>query len=155
MILRFINILPNIYWFFIEIDKKKVDNTNIISNRIQQFCKLKQINKLIRLDQDTSYWNKHNMYNAMIQQQIVQMESQKLITYITGKTEQIKNDYFNYNKTLIISNNYTDVAVILFIYLLEDLCSMDYKKSLISIQSKMPTKLIIQNKNTKLLLKKK
>jgi len=155
MILRFINILPNIYWFFIEIDKKKIDNTNIIANRIQQFCKLKQINKLIRLDQDTSYWNKHNMYNAMIQQQIVEMESKKLTNYIIGKVAQIKNDYFNYNKTLIISNNYTDVAIILFIYLLEDLCNMNYKQSLISIQSKMTTKLIFQNKNTKLLLKKK
>ena len=155
MILHFINILPNIYWFFIEIDKKKMENTNIISNRIQQFCKLKKINRLIRLDQDTSYWNKHNMYNAMIQKQIVEMESQKLINYITGKIAQLKSDYFNYNKTLIISNNYTDVAIILFIYLLEDLCNMNYKQSLVSIQSKINTKLTIQNKNTKLLLKKK
>ena len=154
MILRFINILPNIYWFFIEVDKNKLENTNIISNRIQEFCRLKKINKIIRLDQDTSYWNKHNMYNAMIQKQIVEMEIKKLVSYIKAKIEQIKMDYFNYNKTLIISNNYTDVAIILFINLLEDLCSMDFKQSLVSIQSKMPTKLIIQNKNTKLLLKR-
>jgi hypothetical protein len=155
MNLNFVNILPNIYWFYLEIDKDKIENTNIISNRIQDFCKLKGINKLIRLDQDTSYWNKHNIYNEAIQKQIVEMEANKLINYLNSKINQIKQDYLNYNKTLIISNNYTDVAIILFIYLMEEMCNMNYKQSLLSIQSKMNSKLVIQNQNTKLLLQKK
>ena len=155
MKLNFVNILPNIYWFYLEIDKNKIENTNILSNRIQEFCKLKKINKLIRLDQDTSYWNKHNIYNEAIQKQIVEMEANKLINYLNSKINQIKQDYLNYNKTLIISNNYTDVAIILFIYLMEEMCNMNYKQSLLSIQSKMNSKLVIQNQNTKLLLQKK
>ena len=38
--------------------------------------------------------------------------------------------------------------------LLKHLCNMDYKQSLLSIQSKMNSKIVIQNINTKLLLKK-
>ena len=82
------------------------------------------------------------------------MEASKLINYINNKINQIKQDYYNFNKTLIISNNYTDVAIILFIFMLEELCNMNYKQSLLSIQSKMHSKLIIQNQNTKLLLQK-
>lgn len=155
MKLNFVNILPNIYWFYLEIEKNKIENTNIISNRIQDFCKLKGINKLIRLDQDTSYWNKHNIYNEAIQKKIVEMEARKLIEYIKNKVNQIKQDYYNFNRTLIISNNYTDVAIILFIFMMEDMCHMNYKQSIISLQSKMNSKLVIQNQNTKLLLQKK
>ena len=50
MILHFVNILPNIYWFFIGNYEKHINNS-LVSNRIKQFCKLKNINKIIRLDQ--------------------------------------------------------------------------------------------------------
>lgn len=155
MILHFVNILPNIYWFFIEPKKdEKHINNSLVSNRIKEFCNVKNINKIIRLDQDTSYWNKHNMYNAQIQKQILEMEEKKLFDYFEAKTQQILNDYQNFNKTLIISNNNTDTAIALFIYLLKQLCNMNYSQSIISIQSKMKKNISFQNENTKYIIKK-
>ena len=155
MILHFIDILPGVYWFFIEVKKEETHiNNNIVSSRIKAFCKTKNITKIIRLDQDTLYWNKHNMYNAQIQKQILEIEEKKLFTYFQGKTKQIINDYFNYNKTIIISNNHTDTAIALFIYLLKEICNMNYKQSIISIQSKMNTNIHFQNNNTKYIIKK-
>ena len=117
MILHFIDILPGIYWFFIEVNKDENHiNNNIVASRIKTFCNHKNITKIIRLDQDTLYWNKHNMYNVQIQKQILEMEEKKLFTYFQSKTAQIISDYTNYNKTLIISSNHTDTAIALFIY---------------------------------------
>lgn len=153
MNLYFINILPNLYWFYIETGKNSNENNNYISHQIKSFCKKKEINKIIRLDQDTSYWNKFNMYSVDIQKKVFDMETQKIKSYLSTKIAEIIQNYYNYQKTLILSNNHTDTAIILFIYLLRELCNMDYKQSLLSIQSKMNSKLIIQNINTKLLIK--
>lgn len=159
----FLNIFPNIYWFFIDVSNDNNNNhnqdinktiNNFISHKIKQFCKDKDINKIIRLDQDTSYWNKFNMYHVNVQKKIFDMESQKMKQYMETKIAELTQSYFNYQKTLIISNNHTDTGIILFIYLLKHLCNMNYKQSLLSIQSKMNSKLIINNINTKLLLKK-
>ena len=154
MKIHFLNIFPNLYWFFIEVERNNQENNSFISHRIKQFCKDKEINKIVRLDQDTSYWNKFNMYHIDVQKKIFDMESQKMKNYIETKIAELKQYYFNYQKTLIISNNHTDTAIVLFIYLLKHLCNMDYKQSLLSIQSKMNSKIVIQNINTKLLLKK-
>jgi hypothetical protein len=154
MKIHFLNIFPNLYWFFIEVERNNQENNSFISHRIKQFCKDKEINKIVRLDQDTSYWNKFNMYHIDVQKKIFDMESQKMKNYIETKIAELKQYYFNFQKTLIISNNHTDTAIILFIYLLKHLCNMDYKQSLLSIQSKMNSKIVIQNINTKLLLKK-
>ena len=154
MKIHFLNIFPNLYWFFIEVERNNQENNSFISHRIKQFCKDKEINKIVRLDQDTSYWNKFNMYHIDVQKKIFDMESQKMKNYIETKIAELKQYYLNFQKTLIISNNHTDTAIILFIYLLKHLCNMDYKQSLLSIQSKMNSKIVIQNINTKLLLKK-
>lgn len=154
MKIHFLNIFPNLYWFFIEVERNNQENNSFISHRIKQFCKDKEINKIVRLDQDTSYWNKFNMYHIDVQKKIFDMESQKMKNYIETKITELKQYYFNFQKTLIISNNHTDTAIVLFIYLLKHLCNMDYKQSLLSIQSKMNSKIVIQNINTKLLLKK-
>ena len=82
------------------------------------------------------------------------MEEKKLLDYFEGKTQQILNDYNNFNKTLIISNNNTDTGIALFIYLLKQLCNMNYSQSIISIQSKMKTNISFQNQNTKYIIKK-
>ena len=155
MILHFINILPNIYWFFIEITKNETTiNNNIISTKIKEFCKNKNITKIIRLDQDTSYWNKHNIYNAQMQQKILEIEETKLFTYFQNKTRQLINDYYSYNKTIIISNNHTDTGIAFLIYLLKEICDMNYTQSIISIQSKMNKNISFFNNNKKYIIKK-
>ena len=53
---------------------------------------------------------------------------EKTIRLFESKTQQILNDYHNFNKTLIISNNNTDTGIALFIYLLKQLCNMNYSK---------------------------
>ena len=64
----FVEILPNIYWTYIFIKQDNIISKNLIQiqSDIKKFAKLKKISKIIRLDNDTSFWNINNEYNIEI-----------------------------------------------------------------------------------------
>ena len=153
MIIHFVNILPNLYWVFIEVKKDNKISSHLILNRIKQFCQLKKIDKIIRIDKDTHYWENKEKFIKEIYQQIQERNIKNIIQYCEIKSIELKQHYYDNNKILLITNNNIDSSIILFIYLFKYLSNMNWKQTLQSIQSKMSIPLIIKHDITKQLIK--
>ena len=139
---------------FIELKSsdKKISH-ELILNRIKKFCKLKKIDKIIRIDNDTSYWTNDEKYIQEIFEKIQERNIKKIIEYSENKCIEIKQNYFNNKKILIMTNNNIDTSIILFTYMFKYIANMNWKQSITSLQSKVPIPLIIKNNLTKQIIK--
>ena len=144
----FVEILPNIYWTYIFIKQDNIISKNLIQiqSDIKKFAKLKKISKIIRLDNDTSFWNINNEYNIEIKKKILEMNSKKLLDYVNSKVLELKQEYAQNNKVLIISNNNIETAIALFLILFKSIADMGFEHSIQSLQSKIHTPLKFSTK---------
>jgi len=142
---HFIELLPNIYWFYIYKNTNDIKSTNVmeIQNNIKKFHSYKNIQRVIRLDDDTKFWLQNKDYTAEIKRKIREIENQKLLNYLNQKIKEIKILYVSGKSVLIISNNNIDTAIGLFILLFKNFANMDCKHSILSIQSKVKTPITI------------
>ena len=143
----FIELLPNIYWVYIYKNNNslKSKTVNEIQNDIKKFHKIKKIQNLIRLDNDTSFWSNNKQYTIEIRNKKIAMQNNKLLEYIKIKINEIKQLYYSNKSILIISNNNIDTAIAFFILLFKTIANMDCKHSILSIQSKMKTPINVSN----------
>ena len=144
----FTEILPNIYWFYIykspNNQNKLVNNSvNQIQNNIKKFCSLKHIEKIIRLDTETSFWTKKKDYSIEIRRKLVEMDNKKLLEYYKKQLIQLKQLYYNNKKLLLISSNNIDTGIGLFLYLFKNIANMAVNHSLLSLKSKMKTSITL------------
>lgn len=138
---HFVEILPNIYWVYLHKNGNNLvsKTINTIQNNIKKFHEYKNIQKVIRLDSDTQFWSNHKQYTFEIRKKLIEIQNQKLLKYIQLKNNEIKSLYYSFKPILLISSNNIDTAIGLFILLFKFLANMNYKHSILSIQSKMKT----------------
>ncbi len=141
----FVELLPNIYWFYIYKNTNTIKSSNVmeIQNNIKKFHSYKNIQQVIRLDDDTKFWLQNKNYSEEIKGKIREIENQKLLNYFHQKIKEIKILYVSGKSVLIISNNNIDTAIGLFILLFKIFANMDCKHSILSIQSKVKTPITI------------
>ena len=141
----FVELLPNIYWFYIYKNVNTIKSTNVMEmqNNIKKFHSYKNIQQVIRLDDDTKFWLQNKDYTAEIKGKIREIENKKLLDYFNQKIKEIKMLYVSGKSVLIISNNNIDTSIGLFILLFKNLANMDCIHSILSIQSKVKTPITI------------
>lgn len=156
MKLFFVNIFPNIYLFYFQTLKENNHKVNkpFILNKLSEFIKKNNIDKIIKINEETSFWFRNEQYINQIESQLESIESDKLFEYYNLKIKELKNDYYSNKKVLIISTNNIDISIGLFILFFKIKCNMNYKKALESIQSKLHSKIFLSNK-MKLFIKNK
>ena len=148
MKLFFVNIFPNIYLFYFQTLKENNHQVNkpFIINKLSQFINKNNIDKVIKINEETSFWFRNNQYINQIEKQLEHIESDKLYEYYNLKIKELKNDYYDNKNVLIISTNNIDISIGLFILYFKINCNMDYKKAVESIQSKLHSKIFLSNK---------
>ena len=156
MNLYFVNLFPNIYLFYFQTLKEnnhKVDKSLILS-KLSQFINKKNIEKIIKINEETKFWFRNEKYENKIESQLEYIEIEKLLEYYNIKCKELKNNYYNNKNTLIISTNNIDISTGLFILFLKNNCNMDYKKAIECIESKLATKLFLSSKMKQFIKKK-
>lgn len=156
MNLYFVNIFPGIYLFYFQTLKEnnhKVNKSLIIS-KLSQFIQKKNIEKIIKINEDTKFWFRNEQYENAIESQLEYIEIEKLLEYYNIKIKELKNNYYENKNTLIISTNNIDISTGLFILFLKNNCNMDYKKAIQCIESKLATKLFLSSKMKQFIKKK-
>ena len=156
MNLYFVNLFPNIYLFYFQTLKENNHNVDksLILSKLSQFIKKKNIDNVIKINEETKFWFRNEKYESKIESQLEYIEIEKLLEYYNIKCKELKNNYYNNKNTLIISTNNIDISTGLFILFLKNNCNMDYKKAIECIESKLATKLFLSSK-TKQFIKKK
>jgi len=91
----FVELLPNIYWFYIYKNANTIKSTNVMEmqNNIKKFHSYKNIQQVIRLDDDTKFWLQNKDYTAEIKGKIREIENKKLLNYFNQKIKEIKTKY--------------------------------------------------------------
>jgi len=148
MKLFFVNIFPNIYLFYFQTLKENNYQVNkpFILNKLSKFINKNNIDKIIKINEEASFWFRNDQYINQIEKQLEHIESDKLFEYYNLKIKELKNDYYDNKNVLIISTNNIDISIGLFILFFKINCNMNYKKAIESIQSKLHSKIFISNK---------
>ena len=109
---KFITILPNIWFTYFEISPIHTDaDVASISTTIKKFCIDRGIQKMIRCDKDVNYWNQSNKYINDIKTQMMNDEIGMLVKYYNTKINEIHGNYVNHLPTLIISNSQLEISI--------------------------------------------
>ena len=140
----FTEILPNIYWFYIYKSQNNqnnlVNNTvNQIQNNVKKFCVLKKIEKVIRLDTETSFWSKNKNFSIEIRRKLIELDNKKLLDYYKKQLIELKQLYYDNKKVLLISSNNIDTAIGFFLFIFKNIANMSINHSILSLKSKMKT----------------
>ena len=135
---NFLNILPYIWisYFTNNNDISKQNKINSINN-IKKFIKIRQFEKILRLDQETSFWTTKNEYISDIKNSI-DVKNRENLLLVYEKYIRIINSNFLENKlTLIISPLNSELFIGLLIMFFKKKTELPINKIYISIVSKL------------------
>lgn len=147
-IITFSMFLPSIW--FCHIDKKNKIHMDIQSS-LYKFCKEKNIDKVLRMDNDITYWNISDKYTGDNKTQMKLKELKKLYEYYCDKIKLIDKCYTNDTVLLIISHDKLELLYGLFVCFMIKYADLPLNKSMMSAKNKIGLTIQISRKLTDLL----
>ena len=112
----FINILPNIYWFYN--NPSNPNSTNDYKIEMRKFVETNNIKSVIELDENLGFWQKSSSYINEIKVQMEKDEFAKLLAILKKLNDLIKNSYTT-NIPFVISTynqKYIEIGLAIWIY---------------------------------------
>jgi len=112
----FINILPNIYWFYN--NPSNPNSTNDYKIEMRKFVESNNIKSVIELDENLGFWQKSSSYINEIKIQMEKNEFSKLLAILKKINNLVKNAYTT-NESYIIStygDKYIEIGLAIWIY---------------------------------------
>ena len=112
----FINILPNIYWFYN--NPSNPNSTNDYKIEMRKFVETNNIKSVIELDENLGFWQKSSSYINEIKIQMEKDEFSKLLAILKKINNLVKNAYTT-NESYIIStygDKYIEIGLAIWIY---------------------------------------
>jgi len=112
----FINILPNIYWFYN--NPSNPNSTNDYKIEMRKFVESNNIKSVIELDENLGFWQKSSSYINEIKIQMEKDEFSKLLAILKKINNLVKNAYTT-NESYIIStygDKYIEIGLAIWIY---------------------------------------
>ncbi len=112
----FINILPNIYWFYN--NPSNPYSTNDYKIEMRKFVETNNIKSVIELDENLGFWQKSSSYINEIKIQMEKDEFAKLLAILKKINNLVKNAYTT-NESYIIStygDKYIEIGLAIWIY---------------------------------------
>lgn len=132
----FLNILPYIWIsYFINKDITTQNKTNSI-HLIKKFIKVKGFDKILRLDQETSFWNMKENYIFDIKTSIEEKNRQNLLSIYKNYIKIIKKNYNDGILTLIICPMNNELIIGLLLLFFKEMTELPISKLYPSIISK-------------------
>ena len=132
----FLNILPYIWIsYFINKDITTQNKTNSI-HLIKKFIKVKGFDKILRLDQETAFWNMKENYIFDIKTSIEEKNRQNLLSIYKNYIKIIKKNYNDGILTLIICPMNNELIIGLLLLFFKEMTELPISKLYPSIISK-------------------
>ena len=122
-----------------------------IQSSLYKFCKEKNIDKVLRMDNDITYWNISDKYTGDNKTQMKLKELKKLYEYYCDKIKLIDKCYTNDTVLLIISHDKLELLYGLFVCFMIKYADLPLNKSMMSAKNKIGLTIQISRKLTDLL----
>ena len=136
-------ILPNIWWIYTD------NNTELTIDEQQflnKFTSHHKINSCIKIDKYCNFWNRSNQFIFDIKKQIEKHEEDSLKKLCINISKIMMNNYINSTKTLVYSNKYNDLCLIIWVYLFKAYADIPYINIIDSLVLKLKTTIVIGEK---------
>lgn len=140
--------LPNIWWGYTQ-----MNSTHQIDKMyLNKFTNYHKISELIKIDDYVSFWNKSTQFIFDIKKQLEQKENQDMLIFIKKICKIIDNNYKSSKNTLIFTNKYNEIGLLIWIFFYIDYAKMPLNVIEDSLKHKLQTKILMTDKERKFLL---
>ena len=140
--------IPNIWWGY-----TKMNSTNDIDKMyLNKFTGHHKIGDVIKIDEHVSFWNKSTQFIFDIKKQLEQKENQDMLLFIKKVCRLIDNNYKNSKSTLIFTNKYNEIGLLIWIFFYVEYAKMPLNIIEDSLKNKIQTKIVMTDKERKFLL---